>query len=122
MSGVQSFRDLRTWKESHSLAVEIYRLTKTFPADEQFGIISQLRRAAISVPSNIAEGMGRASAVDLIRFLVNSRGSTQEIISQLLLAKDLGYGNIASIDCIVSRYDGLASGINAHIDRLKQYK
>ena len=115
---VKSFFDLREWKEAHELCLKIYQTTVAFPKEELYGLTSQLRRSSASVGSNIAEGMGRAGTKDLIRFLVNARGSTQEIIYQLYLAKDLGY--ITKDQCVNlnNRYNGLAAGINAHIKSL----
>ena len=121
MGEVKSFFDLRTWQEGHQLALEIYRATKEWPREEQYGLTSQIRRAAISVPSNIAEGMGRGSSKDFTRFLVTSRGSIQEVLYQLLLAKDLGYSHQDFYQKISSRYNGLAAGMNAHISKLQKY-
>ena len=121
MGDIRSFEDLRTWKEGHALAVEVYRLTKTWPADERYGLISQIRRAAASIPTNIAEGMGRGSAKDLMRFLTVARGSTQEVIYQLLLARDLGYIVTDEYDKTRSRFQGLNAGINAHITQLSRH-
>lgn len=121
MENVRSFADLRTWKEGHALALEVYTFTKRFPQDERYGLMAQLRSAAVSVPSNIAEGMGRGSAKDLIRFLMHARGSTQEVISQLYLAKDLGYCSSQDFKVLSDRYHGLAAGINSHISSLRPH-
>jgi four helix bundle protein len=83
------FRDLRVWKEAVDLARAIYRLTATFPPDEKFGLTAQLRRAAVSVPSNIAEGSVRHSRRDFCRFLEISLGSLAEIETQLEIADDI---------------------------------
>jgi four helix bundle protein len=88
---IRSFADLNSWKEGHELAVEIYKITEYFPAKEQFGLTSQLRRAAVSVTSNIAEGFSRETAKDKIRFYFMSKGSLTEIQSQLAIARDIGY-------------------------------
>jgi four helix bundle protein len=89
MSG--SYRDLKAWQKSMELVSEIYSCTRAFPKDELYGLVSQLRRAAISVPSNIAEGKGRSSDRELILFLHHARGSIFEVESQLALARSLGY-------------------------------
>ena len=85
------FRQLRVWQEAMDLAEQVQRLTGTFPAAERFGIVLQLRRAAISVPSCIAEGNARSSTRDYLRFLSMSAGSLAEIETQVLLAARFGY-------------------------------
>ena len=76
---MQNFKDLIVWKKSHENALIIYKLTQTFPKEEQFGIISQLRRAAVSIPTNIAEGCGKFTQKDFASFLQISLGSSQEV-------------------------------------------
>jgi four helix bundle protein len=88
---VQRFTDLKVWQRSHALTLEVYRFTATFPTDERFGLISQLRRAAVSVPTNIAEGSKRQSNPDYARFLNIAEGSLAETEYLLLLSRDLGY-------------------------------
>lgn len=88
---MQEPANLLVFKKSHELVLNIYAITKTFPIDEQFGLTSQIRRAATSIPSNIAEGKGRGSAKDFKRFLLIARGSLEEVKYQTLLAKDLHY-------------------------------
>ncbi|GGF25425.1 four helix bundle protein [Hymenobacter cavernae] len=85
------FRKLRIWQEGQELTFAIYRITRDFPKDELFGLTSQMRRSASSVPHNIAEGCGRQSARDLLRFLTIVMGSASELASQLLLAQGLNY-------------------------------
>lgn len=85
------FEQLRVWQEARRLAGAIYRITEAFPSKEQYGIISQLRRAGTSIMSNIAEGQGRYSRPELIRFLYISRGSLMEVRSLCVLSCDLGY-------------------------------
>ena len=91
MAKAQRFQDLQAWQKAHSLALMVYEVTKDFPQDERFGLTSQVQRAAVSVGSNIAEGWGRQSRPDFVRFLKIARGSCYEIQSQLLLAADLHY-------------------------------
>ena len=86
-----SFRDLDAYKESKTLVCEVYRLLKKFPKEEQYALCDQLRRAAISITSNIAEGSGRVSTKEKIHFLEISYGSLMEVLSQLDIACDLGY-------------------------------
>lgn len=88
MQKIVSYRDLDVWQQSRLLVKNIYQLTKIFPKEEQFGLTNQLRRAAISVPSNIAEGCGRNHFKDSVQFFFISRGSLYEIETQLVLATD----------------------------------
>ncbi len=88
---MQDYRQLRVWQRAHRLVLDVYRATATFPAEEKYGLTSQLRRSAVSVPSNIAEGCGRSSNADFARFLHIPTGSVLEADYQLLLARDLGY-------------------------------
>jgi len=88
---VKSYRELIAWQKAMDLAVQVYELTKTFPREEIYGLTSQLRRAAVSVPSNIAEGQGRRTTKEFQRFLGYAYGSLQEIETQIMLAARLGY-------------------------------
>jgi four helix bundle protein len=91
MGKIQKFTDLIAWQKAHRFVLEIYQLTKSFPPDERFGLIDQMRRAAVSVPSNIAEGFSRGTAKDKIQFYSIAKGSLTELLSQLYIAQDLGY-------------------------------
>jgi four helix bundle protein len=91
----QHFSEMPVWQRSHELALNVYRVTAAFPRDEQYGLTSQLRRAAISVSSNIAEGFGRQGQRDKAQFYYTARGSLYEVENQLMLGKDLGYLNEA---------------------------
>ena len=86
-----NYRDLRVWNTAISLALEVYRITEHFPHAERFGLTSQLRRAAVSVPSNIAEGHARTTRGEYKHFLSTARGSVVEVEVQLTLAEQLGY-------------------------------
>jgi four helix bundle protein len=88
---MQHFRELKVWQKSHALVLKLYQLTKRFPADERFGLTSQLRRAAVSVPTNIAEGTKRLGKQDYARFLNIAEGSLSEAEYLLTLSCDLGY-------------------------------
>jgi four helix bundle protein len=85
------FKQLAVWQRSHQFALEIYRVTSSFPAAQRFTLTAQLQRAAVSVSSNIAEGCGRSGDAEFCRFLRIARGSANEIECQLLLARDLGF-------------------------------
>ena len=91
MSIVYSYEDLSIWKKSMNLAEKIYELTKFMPKEEVYGLTAQMRRAAVSIPSNIAEGQQRASTKEFLRFLSIARGSNAELQTQLVLACRLGY-------------------------------
>ncbi len=86
-----SFRDLRVWQEAMTLTTEIYRSTTIFPRHELYGLSQQMRRAAVSVPSNIAEGKGHRSNKEFVHFLLHARGSLLELQTQLMIAEELLY-------------------------------
>jgi four helix bundle protein len=89
----RSFEDVELWKKAHAWVLEIYRFTETFPKHELFGLTSQLRRAAVSVPGNFAEGFRKVSRADKVRFYNIAQGSLEESRYYLILARDLNYGN-----------------------------
>ncbi len=88
---MQDFRNLKVWQKSHALTVRTYQASAVFPRTELFGLTSQMRRSAYSVPMNIAEGCGRGSDADFARFLHMALGSASELEYQYVLARDLGY-------------------------------
>ena len=88
---INSYKDLIVWQKSIALVTEIYKLTKTFPAEEKFGIVNQLNRAVVSIPANIAEGWGRESSKNYLQFLRISRGSLMETETLLVISKNLNY-------------------------------
>jgi four helix bundle protein len=88
---MKDFRDLKVWEKAHALVLVCYELTKPFPREEIFGLVSQIRRAGSSIPANIAEGCGRRGNAELHRFLQMAMGSANELEYHLLLSKDLGY-------------------------------
>jgi four helix bundle protein len=89
----ESFRDLAVWQRAVAMSLEVYKLTSAFPDSERFGLTNQLRRAAVSVASNVAEGYGRSTKGEYIQFLGHARGSNSEIETQLVIAKALGFGS-----------------------------
>lgn len=93
---MKDFRNLKVWERSHSLVLKIYELSRRFPKEELFGLTSQIRRSAASIPANVADGRGRVSDADLRRFLGIAMGSASELEYQSLLARDLGYIEAAS--------------------------
>jgi four helix bundle protein len=95
---VKSFRDLEVWKKSIQMTVSVYRLTEGFPREETYGLTSQMRRAAVSIPSNIAEGHGRLGTKEYRQFLGVARGSNFELQTQLEIARELGKGDLKLLD------------------------
>ena len=92
MTTARKFEDLVVWEKAHQLVIRIYKLSKRFPKDELFGLTSQIRRAAISVPANITEGFKRLTKPDKLRFYNIAQGSLEEVRYYLILTRDLGYG------------------------------
>jgi len=114
---MNSHKDLDVWKKSMELVTNIYRLTRGLPQDEQYGLSSQIRRSAISIPSNIAEGAARNSDKEFKQFLYIALGSASEVETQLLIAENLGFMNIGNkllddISAIRKMLTGLISYVN----------
>ncbi|MBA7506219.1 hypothetical protein ES706_04900 [subsurface metagenome] len=87
---MKDFRDIKIWQRAHNFVLKVYKVTKPFPQEEVYGLTSQIRRAAASVPTNIAEGCGRNTDAELARFMEIASGSASELDYLLLLAKDIG--------------------------------
>ena len=97
----QSYKDLIVWQKSIDLAKIVYRLTAKFPAEEKFGIVAQMRRASISIPSNIAEGQARHTTGEFVQFISHSEGSVAELDTQLILSVELKFcESIAAAPCV----------------------
>ena len=92
-----SFRDLIVWKKAHEFVLSVYKLTENFPKQEVYGLTSQMRRAAVSIPANIAEGFRKRGKADKARFMNTAEGSLEECHYYLILAQDLGYGETAKL-------------------------
>ncbi|HWF02267.1 MAG TPA: four helix bundle protein [Candidatus Angelobacter sp.] len=90
---MRNYRDLQVWTKAHKLTLDLYRLSQTFPREEIYGITSQLRRAAVSIGANLAEGCGRRTSTELARFVRIAMGSASELDYHILLSKDLGFMN-----------------------------
>jgi len=113
-----SYRDLVVWQKGMDLIEKVYRASRRFPEEERYGLTAQMRRAAVSIPSNTAEGHGRRSLRDFLRFLAIARGSTKELETQILIARRLGYLNDENEAALISLTDqvsrliiGLASSL-----------
>ena len=95
---IKSFTDLRVWQEGHALAIAVYEVTRSFPREEAYSLTDQMRRAVVSITSNVAEGFGRQTYKEKIQFYYMAHGSLTELKNQLLLAKDIGYLKKSDLD------------------------
>jgi len=114
------YRDLDVWKFSRKLVNSVYELTKSFPREELYGLTNQIRKCAISIPSNIAEGCGRRTSKDTIQFLYISRGSLYELETQLFLALDQNFINEIQINDIMLRIESCKKLLNRFINYYKK--
>jgi four helix bundle protein len=114
-----SYRDLRVWQHAMDVVVEIYRETDTFPRHELYGLASQMRRAAVSVPSNIAEGKGRLTDRDRAHFFSQARGSLLELETQVLIGQRLGYLTDAVTTALLSRCQDLGRMLNSLVESIR---
>ncbi|TWT93670.1 four helix bundle protein [Neorhodopirellula pilleata] len=119
---MKNFRELRVWEKSHEFVLALYSCTRQFPSEERYGLTSQIRRAAVSVPSNIAEGCGRSGDNELARFCDIAMGSASETEYQLLLAKDLGYLDHQTYQTLESQLISVRRMLNSFIRTLRNQK
>ena len=113
---VRSFKDLVVWQKGMALAKGIYGITIPFPKEEKFGLVSQMRRAAVSIPSNIAEGQARHTTKEFIQFISHAEGSVAELETQMMLAADLGYctlGQVKQVEEALQLISDLRNMLNA---------
>jgi len=103
MAEIRSYRDLVVWQKGVDLTQLVYRLTQTFPQDERFGLVSQMRRSAVSVPANIAEGYGRGRRVEYMRFIEIARGSLCELQTHAEVARRMGWLRAEALDEFLAR-------------------
>ena len=118
-SKINTFKDLIVWQEGHKLVLLIYKSTKQFPRDEQFGLVSQMRRSAVSITSNIAEGFIRRSYKDKLNFFTISKGSLIELENQLLISKDVTYLDLADYNVINEQIKKVRMLLSAFITKTK---
>ncbi len=116
----QSYRDIVVWQKGIELTKMIYQLTARFPAEEKFGLTSQLRRAAVSIPSNIAEGQARHTTGEFIQFISHAEGSAAEVDTQLHLANELGFLSAPESASTVTLIDELRRMLNSLRRRLQE--
>ncbi|HXV42059.1 MAG TPA: four helix bundle protein [Anaerolineae bacterium] len=120
MGKAMQFQQLEVWQEAHKLVLMVYQVTKEFPSEERFGLVAQMRRAAISIPANIAEGFKRRGTQEKIRFYNISEGSLEELKYFFILSKDLGY--ISSAQELITQAElvgRLLNGLIVSIERRK---
>ena len=113
------FRNLRVWQRAHQLTLDLYGDSRTFPKEERYRLTSQLRRSAVSIPANIAEGCGRNGDAELARFLTIARGSASELDYYLLLAHDLGYLKSSRYEQLAEEVHGISRMLTNFVDRLR---
>lgn len=119
---ITSFTGLFSWQEAHKLVIMIYNITKKFPTEERFGLTNQLRRAAVSISSNIAEGFSRKSDKEKIQFYYQALGSLTEIQNQILIAKDIQYVHHDEFEPLAKQTVLVSKLINGLIKKIKQTK
>src|SRR5438067_1066398 len=120
MSSIDSYKDLEVWKKAFAFTLDIYKISSSFPSDEKFGITSQLRRAAVSIPSNIAEGWSRKSTKTYIQFLNIAIGSAAESETLLLLSNELKYINDETKQRLLNLLSEVGRMMNGLITSLKK--
>jgi len=116
---MKDFRSLKVWEKAHALTLTIYKTTKQFPKQELYALTSQIQRAAVSIPANIAEGCGKDSDAELKRYLLIAMGSSSELEYLLLLARDLGYLKGGDYESIKNDLVETRKMLNSFIQRLK---
>ena len=115
---MQSFTNLKVWQKAHELTLLVYKATANFPAEEKFGLTNQLRRATVSIESNIAEGRGRGSDRDFSRFISIAIGSCFEVKSQILIARDLKFMSATQSDFLEAKVDEVSRMLNSFKTKL----
>ena len=118
---IKSFTDLEAWKEGHKLVLLIYKITVNFPKDEMYGLISQMRRSAISITSNIAEGFSRHSFKEKVQFYSIAQGSLSELQNQLLIAKDVGFLDKNTFSTIAEQSIKVSKITNGLVKKSRSY-
>ena len=116
---VRKYQELIVWQKAMAFVTHIYTITSTFPHSEIYGLVSQLRRAAVSVPSNIAEGQGRATKGEFVQFLCHARGSLYEVETQVVVCRNLGYIPVEQEHCLLEALSELGRILNGLITSLQ---
>ena len=115
----RSYRDLVVWQKSMQLVTDVYKTTKGFPKEEVYGLTSQIRRSAVSIPSNIAEGQGRRTASEFHNFLGHARGSIMELETQILIAQNLNYVDGGAATQLLTQAADIGRGLNGLMNSLR---
>ena len=110
---------LKVWQKAHTFTINLYKITKDFPSEEKFGLTNQIRRASVSIESNLAEGAGRSSSKDFSRFLDIAQGSAFEVKCQILIAKDLGYIDNNKSELLMDKINEVSRMITSLNQKLK---
>jgi four helix bundle protein len=116
---MKNYKELAVWQKAVSLSIEMYKMTKCFPDVEKFGLTSQLRRAATSIPANVAEGWGRGSTKEYIQFLMIARGSIMELETHCIIARKLSYLSSEQLDAMQTGIEEVGKMLNGLIQSLR---
>ena len=116
---LKNYKDLKVWQKSYRLCLDLYRITKKFPKEERYGLTSQIRRSAVSIPSNIAEGYGKKTTADYLRSLYIAYGSVCELETQVLLSGDLNYVNKENLVALKANTEEVERMLKALIKSLE---
>jgi len=116
---LKNYKDLKVWQKAYQLCLKIYKITAGFPKDEKFALTSQVRRAVVSVPSNIAEGYGRKTTLDYTKYLYISYGSICELETQIMLSGDLGYVDNTAVKILLEEINEVERMLKALIKSLE---
>ena len=119
---MSDYKKLKVWEDAHKFTVDIYNITQKFPNNEQYGLTSQIRRSASSIPTNIVEGCGQLENGNLIRFLGIAKGSAFEVEYQIMLSKDLGYIDVNEYNILTEKIKSIIRRLNNLIKALKNRK
>lgn len=114
-----NYKELRVWQEALALVTDVYKSTSPFPKEEMYGLTSQMRRSAVSVPSNIAEGKGRYSNAELRQFLILARGSLLELETQIQISENLGFLQVGQSEYLKNKSAGIGKMLNGLIESVK---
>ena len=116
---MQDFKKLLVWQKAHNFTVNLYKLTNDFPSDERFGLTNQIRRASVSIESNIAEGCGQSTDKNFVRFLYMAKASGYEVECQIYIARDLGYLTVEKSNLLIDKITEVSKMLSSFIKKLE---